>query len=262
MCVVFWASNAHPRYVLVVASNRDEYIDRPTQRLHRWAGSAVVAGRDARAGGTWLAAGASIPRWGVLTNITAAKVPLVDGAPSRGSIVPDWLEPSEPAATARAHCERLLSSGARSMAGFNAVLGEITPGGKARACAVSNRGDCHVAELTDAVHGMENQLGADAPSSSKISRGRALLSEALARAGTSEAALIEEIFETVLTDAAYFIPEADYCTRTSTVLLVDVDGHVAIIERARLADDIAGPDGRDVRVEARWDVSAAPREPG
>ena len=149
------------------------------------------------------------------------------------------------------------------MAGFNAVLGEITPDGKARACAVSNRGDCHVAELTDAVHGMENQLGADTPSSAKISRGRALLSETLGRVTTtSESALIEEIFETVLTDAAYFIPEADYCTRTSTVLLVGVDGRVAIIERARLAHDIAGPDGRDVRVEARWDVSAAPREPG
>ncbi|KAL2919542.1 UV-damaged DNA-binding protein rad7 [Polyrhizophydium stewartii] len=46
MCIVFLIQG-HPRFKLVVAANRDEYLDRPTQRAHFWERVPhVLAGRD------------------------------------------------------------------------------------------------------------------------------------------------------------------------------------------------------------------------
>jgi len=90
MCILFVALNVHPDYPLydgtvpdtlhetpsccgacsprsghtrwethaasVLASNRDEYHDRPTRRAHRWDGedAHIYAGKDLVRGGTWL----------------------------------------------------------------------------------------------------------------------------------------------------------------------------------------------------------------
>ena len=54
MCLIAFAINASQRWPLVIASNRDEFFDRPTLPLARWqsaAGQSIVSGRDARAGG-------------------------------------------------------------------------------------------------------------------------------------------------------------------------------------------------------------------
>ena len=53
MCLIAFAINASKRWPLVIASNRDEFFDRPTLPLARWqsaAGHSIVSGRDARAG--------------------------------------------------------------------------------------------------------------------------------------------------------------------------------------------------------------------
>jgi len=55
VCLLVLAWNAHPRYRLVLAANRDEYHERPADPLARWpAPNDLLAGRDQRAGGTWL----------------------------------------------------------------------------------------------------------------------------------------------------------------------------------------------------------------
>ena len=57
MCLIAFALNAHAGCPLRIASNRDEFLDRPTAPLHRWTladGTEVVGGRDLRDGGTWL----------------------------------------------------------------------------------------------------------------------------------------------------------------------------------------------------------------
>ena len=78
MCIIFLAINTHPTYPLIIASNRDEFLDRPTEPMSLWdAGShhprctssaignvdgakrrrsrrTSLAGRDLVAGGTWL----------------------------------------------------------------------------------------------------------------------------------------------------------------------------------------------------------------
>jgi len=53
VCTVILATRVWPELPLLVATNRDEHLDRPSQPPSRWlAGS--VAPRDERAGGTWI----------------------------------------------------------------------------------------------------------------------------------------------------------------------------------------------------------------
>ncbi len=55
MCLILFAYKMHPRYQLVLAANRDEFYDRPTQGLSYWEDvPQVLAGRDLKARGTWL----------------------------------------------------------------------------------------------------------------------------------------------------------------------------------------------------------------
>ena len=68
MCLAVMAIEADRRFPLVVASNRDEYFDRPTAPLDWWPRSAdeghVLGGRDLRSGGTWLGLSACRPAAG------------------------------------------------------------------------------------------------------------------------------------------------------------------------------------------------------
>ena len=67
MCLILLALDTHPQYSLILAANRDEFYDRPTARAAFWEDApAVLAGRDLRAGGTWL----GIDRTGRLAAVT------------------------------------------------------------------------------------------------------------------------------------------------------------------------------------------------
>src|SRR5579862_564390 len=90
MCLLVLAWQVHPRYRLVVAANRDEFHERPAAPLARWpAPEEILAGRDLRAGGTWLGLDRQ-RRFGVVTNFRELQRPQPD-APSRGALVPLYL---------------------------------------------------------------------------------------------------------------------------------------------------------------------------
>eukprot|EP00904_Undaria_pinnatifida_P012377 jgi/Undpi1/826/HiC_scaffold_10.g04290.m1 len=61
------------RYKLIVASNRDEFLDRATAPLDFWTGteSNILAGRDLMAGGTWLGLNRS-GKLAIITNSPSA----------------------------------------------------------------------------------------------------------------------------------------------------------------------------------------------
>ncbi|SHM04919.1 NRDE family protein [Vreelandella subglaciescola] len=85
---------------LRLIGNRDEFHARPTQPLHHWPDAPLLGGRDAQAGGSWLAANAR----GVVATLTNVRDPRLEtpaGAPSRGELVcqaltcpdlPRWLD--------------------------------------------------------------------------------------------------------------------------------------------------------------------------
>src|SRR5690606_41994525 len=54
ICLIAFAWEAHPRWRLLLAGNRDEMHARPSAALSRWDDLPIIGGRDLQAGGTWL----------------------------------------------------------------------------------------------------------------------------------------------------------------------------------------------------------------
>jgi uncharacterized protein with NRDE domain len=60
VCTLLLWKRTHPRYPLIAAANRDEFLDRPaTKPLVLSSDPLVVGGRDETAGGTWFAVAAA-----------------------------------------------------------------------------------------------------------------------------------------------------------------------------------------------------------
>lgn len=97
MCLLALALDAHRRFPLVVAANRDEFFARPAARLAWWtpegANHPILGGRDQAAGGTWMGLTAQ-GRLAMLTNVRDP-ARFDPAAPSRGLIVPQWLAARE-----------------------------------------------------------------------------------------------------------------------------------------------------------------------
>ena len=81
MCLVFiwqapaegegdaWEQELAKRYRLVIASNRDEILSRPADRIGRWRDNEkVIGGRDISGGGTWLGMSDG-GRWSCILNV-------------------------------------------------------------------------------------------------------------------------------------------------------------------------------------------------
>lgn len=121
MCLIAFAIGASERCPLVIASNRDEFLDRPTLPLGRWqtdCGQKIISGRDLRAGGTWLGI-TPLGRVAFLTNVRESEPKMA--ALSRGELVTRWLESHTDAASFAA----LLEKDSHHYGGFNLVLGDI-----------------------------------------------------------------------------------------------------------------------------------------
>jgi uncharacterized protein with NRDE domain len=93
MCLVAIAIDQSRRFPLVLAANRDEFFKRPTARLGWWSPGPglpeILGGRDLEAGGTWLGLTAQ-GRMALVTNVRDPSR-IDPAAPSRGEIVPRWL---------------------------------------------------------------------------------------------------------------------------------------------------------------------------
>ena len=118
MCLVALALGVSARFPLVLASNRDEFFERPTEPIAWWGDPALLAGRDLQGGGTWLGLSAA-GRLALVTNIRRPGALRADAA-SRGAIVPAWL--SSPL-DARGFWHELQ---APRFNGFNLIAGDLT----------------------------------------------------------------------------------------------------------------------------------------
>ena len=236
MCLILFAWQAHPRYSLVVAANRDEFHQRPSAAADFWEDDpGILAGRDLQGGGTWL----GITRSGRFAAITNYREPLNPEPPperSRGLLVRDFL--IDDRAPLR-HARDLRAEGS-SYQGFNLLLG--TPDSLAW---VSNRCD-EPLSVSAGSHGLSNHLlDTEWP---KVHSGRERLDELLEVENLEPEALFELLTDQALTPGEipesleerlapeqlmkhYFIVSPVYGTRYSTVVLVGRDGGVQFIER-------------------------------
>lgn len=237
MCLLVLAWMKHPRYRLVAAANRDEFHDRPAAPLAWWSGEArVLAGRDLRAGGTWMGV-ARDGRFGVITNFRDLEAPPAADAPSRGELVPAYLAGTDAPAP---YLARLDGSAAR-FAGFNLLVGDAR-----ELHYLSNRDEDGPRKLDPGVYGLSNhRLDTPWP---KLVRSRQRLAGALEAAepalddlfaivGDRESPEDDARPDTGLPEdweralAAPFVLHERYGTRCSTVLLTRHDGHTVVCER-------------------------------
>ena len=94
MCIAALAWQLFDDKPLVLLSNRDEFLHRPTHPLHEWQlpnGDTIVAGQDEQAGGTWLGIDPNNGRWGVILNYREIVKDKPAFRTSRGQLILDYL---------------------------------------------------------------------------------------------------------------------------------------------------------------------------
>jgi uncharacterized protein with NRDE domain len=259
VCLLLMAWQAHPRYRLVLAANRDEFFARPTAALDYWADApAILAGRDLTAGGTWLGVSAA-GRIAAVTNYRQRGA--AAGERSRGWLVRDYLggrhAPRDYLARVAAHADR--------WGGFNLLVGSAK-----EFWHLSNRA-AGARRLTPGVHGLSNHL-LDTPWP-KVQSGTRALQDLLRGAAALDPedllALLADRTPPADTDlpdtgvglewerllAPRFIVSPDYGTRCSSVLLVERSGHAVFVERTFAADGSRAP------VTRRFELALPPEDP-
>jgi uncharacterized protein with NRDE domain len=236
MCLIVLAYEMHPGYPLVLAANRDEFYHRPTAAASFWEDVPhLFAGRDLVHGGTWLGV-TTRGRFAALTNYREPRA-VKKHAPSRGELVRGFLK-SE--VGAEEYLERLRGEAA-AYNGYNLLLGE--PGAL---YWYSNKSG-QTERLAPGIHGLSNHL-LDTPWP-KVVRGKGVLAEMVRGDNFSR----EDLF-TLLADrtpapdeqlpdtgvglemerllSSIFIAGERYGTRSSTILLIDSERRVTLVERS------------------------------
>jgi len=118
MCLIVFAYKTVPDAPLLFAGNRDEFYDRPTEQAHIWSTDPkMIAGKDKKAGGTWLGLSAN----GNIAAITNYRDmhQIKPDAPSRGHIVKNALTSHQSTEQYLAN----LKSVAKEYNGFNLIAG-------------------------------------------------------------------------------------------------------------------------------------------
>jgi uncharacterized protein with NRDE domain len=233
LCLIAIAVHASPRYPIVIAANRDEFYDRPTRPLHIWNDDPnIAAGRDLRAGGTWLAVTRD-GRFAAVTNIRGNDGPR--NARSRGALVGDFVRSKIPPL---AYAESIR---ANDYAGFHLLAGD-------RESVAHIATDTPARLLDDGIFAVSNAPAAiDWP---KI----VLAREAMSRALEGDD-VVDDLLHFLITprggpiedEVFVALPDRGYGTRSSTVVVMTHD-EVLIKERSRPSGEVATITSR----EAAW----------
>ena len=238
MCILFIAVNQHPKYPLIIAANRDEFHQRPTQSSRFWLEHKnLLGGRDLAAGGTWM----GVTRNGGIAALTNIRDPKRqnDQAKSRGELVVNYLLGSG------GYCDfaQELKRTADNYNGYNLLYGDI----KRSQLQVFNNHSMQLQTMKNGYYGLSNaSLNTSWP---KIERGKLALAD---YCETHKELNIEALFA-LLSDqtkaedhllpetgvpnewekqlSSIFIQGEQYGTRTSTLLIVDHNSRVNWYER-------------------------------
>jgi uncharacterized protein with NRDE domain len=236
MCILFIAIKQHPLYPIVIAANRDEFHQRPTQSAHFWENKNLLAGKDLTGGGTWMGVNTS----GDIAALTNIRAPGKDreNAITRGELVANFLKtPVSP----NDYLQSLKNSHLQYN-GYNLLFGNLDQ------LQVYNSFEDTAYELEDGVYGLSNaSLNSPWP---KLDIGRSALANYCKNANILSH---EHLFELLGNDlpakddelpntgisvelekklSSIFIISPEYGTRSSTILLIDNNNQVYWEERS------------------------------
>ena len=147
MCLIIFNWQPASEEPLLLLGNRDEFYQRPSREAHHWEDKPhILAGRDLRAGGTWLGISAGL-RLCTVTNYR--EIPAKEGKRSRGEIPTKFLDSNLPAE----EFARGLTKQHEQYSGFNALFFD----GKQLVYA-SNRSNAPIQILEPGFYGISNHL--------------------------------------------------------------------------------------------------------
>lgn len=241
MCLILFAWNAHPSQHLIVAANRDEQHRRRTFALSHWDDLPIIGGRDAVAGGTWMAVSAEVPdRVAMVTNVRVGPARRT-GIRSRGQLPVDYLIGDD---DPKVYAHRVVDD-ADAYDPVNLLVAD-----RDELWWMTNWPEPRAERVADGVHGLSNgALDNDWP---KVVDGASKLS-GLVGAGEPDEVDPDEPYFALLADqdrpdparlpdtgvgsqaeevlSSMFINIPGYGTRASTLLRVGHDGHGSMTER-------------------------------
>ena len=230
MCLIFVVLNQDAHFPVIIAANRDEFYDRPTQKAEFWPECpTLLAGRDEQAGGTWL----GITKEGRFAAVTNYREPENNNAPriSRGHIVKELLMNDQ--------ASPIIENNPHTYAGFNCIFGQINK----PLHYFSNRYPQKLV-LTTGIHGLSNaHINSAWP---KITSGKQAISSLLQQDFNLDAWMLmlrdtQTAPDHELPDTGIgiekerllsprFIASNEYGTRCSTVITVSHDQKVTFTE--------------------------------
>ena len=240
MCLIVFSFQHHDTYPLILAGNRDEFYARPAEQLHYWDHQPhILAGKDLRAGGTWLGVSQS-GSFGAITNYRDFNNPL-EGERSRGEIIPGLLNSNE---TVEKNLN-MVRNRKHDYAGFNLLAGNIE-----NLYYLSNLKD-DIETVAPGIHGISNAF-LDTPWP-KVKKAKKLFSDAIKADSINRDQIFEmlEDTETFPTDqlpntglsderekavSPIFIQTEGYGTRCSSLLTIDYKGQVEFTEKTHVPE--------------------------
>lgn len=235
MCLIVFAWKLIPACPLVLAANRDEFFERPAEPAQWWEDAPdVYAGRDLKAGGTWLGTDKH-GRFAALTNLRNG-TPQRSEARSRGELVATYLRGD---LSAGDYLD-MLKPTAGDYNGFNLLLGDARS-----AYWFSNQSGEAERALEPGIYGLSNgDLDSPWP---KVLRAKAQFASLLCQ-GAPDDAYFEMLADTTpapdsrLPDTGVSlewerllspicIESPGYGTRASTLLRVHASGDARLVEK-------------------------------
>jgi uncharacterized protein with NRDE domain len=235
MCLLVFAWKVQPEYDLILAANRDEFLNRPARAATFWDEyPELLAGMDIIGGGTWL--GVTLDgKFSAITNYRDMTIHKPD-APTRGHLPLDYLKGVK---APMAYIDSIRSDADR-FNGFNLILGD-----KNSIWYYSNIEDVP-RELGPGIYGLSNHL-LNSPWP-KVERAKEGL-EAIIGSGKPDQETLfgilsdrtpaqdNQLPETGLDKAtekklsSAFIEMDGYGTRSSTVIMLDKSGQLEFREK-------------------------------
>lgn len=219
MCVVALALAVHPDWPVILVGNRDEYHARPAAPLHEWTdGSAIIAGQDLQAGGTWMGVHPPTGRMVVVTNVRGG-LPDPTKA-SRGALVTQLLSGTGPYATIGADPD----STPAMLDDFNAFNLIMVSGGTGH--ILTNRPTPDIRPIHSGIFALANEpASAPCPRADTL---RSRLAHCVANASDPQH-LLNDLMD--CDPPALFLTGDIYGTRASTLFLQNRAGEIFMTER-------------------------------
>ncbi|XP_017306670.1 transport and Golgi organization protein 2 homolog isoform X1 [Ictalurus punctatus] len=260
MCIIFFKFDPRPAsknaYRLILASNRDEFYNRPSKAADWWGcGKEILSGLDmeeGKEGGSWL----GISKRGKLTTLTNyLEHKSNPDALGRGFLVSNYMTENVDSFSYL----RKVSSEGQLYNGFNLLTAEFRAS-EDTMCYYGNRGSPEPVRLKAAgIYGLSNSL-LDTPWR-KMQRGKQHFSSVVNKTLPPEG-LVQELLQ-VLNDEELNTPDhmqesqgegytkdwlkllsavcvraPGYGTRTNTIILIDSEDNVSFTERTMLNCDV------------------------